>query len=610
MRYADLIDPFEPVSDPPPNTLAKFYIWCLKGSLPVIFVGAAISMIAGSVEVCTAWLLGLVIDSALTTEKEALFSDNTLLIGGSIAFFILLRPCVFGASSAVSSILVMPNVSAQVLSRLHRHTMSQAVEFFDDDFAGRIAQKQLQTSRAIADTVVEFINVVSFAVASLIGSVLLLTTINVWIALVLFVWLVGYALLIRWYLPLIRSRSRSRAGARSNLSGQIVDTITNIKTVKLFAHGSHEDGAALDAMHRFRLKAQDFGVVASSFRFCLIALSGCLPVVLVGGALILWTRGEATAGDIAATGAVSLRIAQMSGWVSFVLMAVYSNIGEAEDGMQTLAKSRKIVDRPNAKALSQARGEIVYESVSFSYGRPSGGLVDVSLNIEAGEHVGIVGASGAGKSTLAALLLRLYEPESGRITVDGWDLRDITQESLRSQIAMVTQETAMFNRPALNNIRYGRPEATREEVVEAAKKAEADMFIQDLKDHLGRKGYGAYLGERGIKLSGGQRQRIALARAVLKDAPILILDEATSAMDSALEASIQDALIRVMEKKTVIAIAHRLSTIARMDRIIVLDNGRVAEQGGHGDLISKGGLFSLFWNRQSNGFIGVDRAAE
>ena len=610
MRYADLIDPFEHAPEPPPNTLAKFYIWCLKGSFPLIFVGAAISMIAGSVEVLTALLLGLVIDGALMTERAALFSENLLLIGGSIAFFLLLRPVVFGSSSAVSSILVMPNVSAQVLSRLHRNTMSQAVEFFDDDFAGRIAQKQLQTSRAIADTVVEFINVVSFAVASLVGSVLLLTTINIWIALILFIWLGGYAFLIRWYLPLIRSRSRSRAGARSNLSGQIVDTVTNIKTVKLFAHSDYEDRAALDAMQRFRFKAQDFGVVASSFRFCLMTLSGFLPVVLVGGALVLWSRGAATAGDIAATGAVSLRIAQMSGWVSFVLMAIYSNIGEAEDGMQTLAKSRKINDRPGARSLSNVNGRIVFDSISFSYGRPSGGLVDVNLVVEPGEHVGIVGASGAGKSTLAALLLRLYEPESGRITIDGWDLSEVTQESLRSQVAMVTQETAMFNRPALDNIQYGRPGATREEVVEAAKRAEADEFILELEDHLGRKGYGAYLGERGIKLSGGQRQRIALARAVLKDAPILILDEATSALDSALEASIQDALGRVMEKKTVIAIAHRLSTISRMDRIVVLDQGRVAEQGSHGELLAKGGLFSLFWNRQSNGFIGIDRAAE
>ena len=567
-------------------------------------------MIAGAAEVCTAFLLGLVIDAALMSEREALFSENLFLIGGSVAFFLLLRPCVLGASSAVSSILVMPNVSAQVLSRLHRHTMGQAVGFFDDDFAGRIAQKQLQTSRAVADTVVEFINVVSFAIASLIGSVLLLTTINIWIALVLFIWLAGYAFLIRWFLPLIRSRSRSRAGARSNLSGQIVDTVTNIKTVKLFAHGDHEDRAALDAMQEFRMKAQDFGVVASSFRFCLMTLSGFLPVVLVGGALILWSKGGATAGDIAATGAVSLRIAQMSGWVSFVMMAIYSNIGEAEDGMQTLATSRRIVDRRDAKALSHVKGEIVYDSVSFNYGRPSGGLVDVSLNVKPGEHVGIVGASGAGKSTLAALLLRLYEPESGRIMIDGCDLRDVTQESLRSQVAMVTQETAMFNRPALDNIRYGRPEATRDEVVEAAKKAEADEFIRELQDHLGRKGYGAYLGERGIRLSGGQRQRIALARAVLKDAPIFILDEATSALDSALEASIQDALKRVMEKKTVIAIAHRLSTISRMDRIIVLDKGCVTEQGSHGELLAKGGLFSLFWNRQSDGFIGVDRAAE
>ncbi len=610
MRIQDLIDPFQKADGDPPRTLARFYVWCLKGAFPVIAAGSTVSMLAGSLEVSTAFILGWVIDSVLAAERELAFENNLLLLAGAAAFFLLLRPVIFGASSAISSIIVAPNVSALTLSRLHRHTMEQSVSFFDDDFAGRIAQKQLQASRAVTDTVVEFVNVISYALASLIGSVLLLSAIDFSIAVVLAIWLVAYFTLIRWFLPRIRARSGLRAGARSVLSGQIVDTITNIRTVKLFSHSQHEDRAALDAMGNFRAKAVDFGLVASSFRFSLMAVSGFLPVVLVGGALLLWTRGVASAGDIVATGAISLRIAQMSGWVSFVLMAIYSNVGEAEDGMRTLARPHRMTDLSDAEKLSPVSGRIAFHNVSFAYDHRDGGLHDINLLVEPGEHVGLVGPSGAGKSTLAALLLRLYDPDTGQITVDGHDLRKVTQESLRRQISMVTQETAMFNRSALDNIRYGKPDATREEVIEASVKAEAHDYILDLSDQAGRYGYDAYLGERGVKLSGGQRQRIALARAVLKDAPILILDEATSALDSTIEASIQDALRNVMRDKTVIAIAHRLSTILRMHRIIVMDRGRVAEQGSHDELLAKGGIFAQHWDKQLSGFAGLNQAAE
>ena len=604
------IDPYVRRSDGPPNTLGRFYWWCLRGAMPVIAAGSFVSMLAGTLEVYTALLLGLVIDSAIATERSLLFSENSLLLLGAVAFFLLLRPIIFGLSSLFSSILIAPNVGAMVLSRLHRHTMEQSVSFFDDDFAGRIAQKQLQTSRAVTDTVVEVVNVVSFAVASLVGSMVLLFSIDIRVAFALGGWVVIYVVLIRWFLPRIRARSRERAGSRSMLSGQIVDTITNIRTVKLFAHSSHEDRAALDALERFRRNALGFGRVASGFRFSLMSVSGMLPVTLVGGTLVLWSQGAATAGDIVATGAVSIRIAQMSGWVSFVLMAIYSNVGEAEDGMRTLAVPHGMRDRPGAHPLPRPNGCVEFENVTFAYDRLEGGLKDVSFRIEPREHVGLVGSSGAGKSTCAALLMRLYDPKEGRILIDGQDLRDLTQDSLRRQISMVTQETAMFNRSALENIAYGKPGAGRDEVIEAARKAEAHEFIQELEDQHGRCGYDAHLGERGVRLSGGQRQRIALARAVLKDAPILILDEATSALDSTVEASIQDALRHVMVGKTVIAIAHRLSTILRMHRIIVLERGELVEQGGHDELLALGGHFARHWDRQLGGFIGLDHAAE
>ena len=380
--------------------------------------------------------------------------------------------------------------------------------------------------------------------------------------------------------------------------------MTNIRTVKIFAHAEYEDRTALNALRRFRDESLGFGRVASAFRFALMTLSGMLPVVLVGGALLVWRDGGASPGDIAATGAVSLRIAQMSGWVSFVLMAIYSNIGEAEDGMRSLAFPHRMPDRVNAASLPRIRGRIAFEQVSFSYDGRDGGVSEISFVAEPGESIGLVGASGAGKSTLAALLMRLYDPEQGRILIDGIDTRSVTQESLRRQISMVTQETAMFNRSAEDNIRYGRPDASREEVIEASRRACADEFIQALQDQRGRTGYDAYLGERGVRLSGGQRQRIALARAILKDAPILILDEATSALDSTVEAEIQRALRDATKGRTVIAIAHRLSTILGMQRILVLDRGRIAEQGTHAELLARGGLFASQWDKQVSGFIG------
>tara|TARA_R110002124_G_scaffold246_11_gene1026 strand:+ start:805 stop:2649 length:1845 start_codon:yes stop_codon:yes gene_type:complete len=609
-RLSHLFDPFLHADGPPPQTLAAFIRWGLSGSWGVMGWAFAISAAAGVSEVITAFLLGAVIDSAMT-GPEGYFVRNAALLGGFAAFYIILRPLLFGSSAAMNGIAVTPNIYPLVQSRLHRWTLGQAVTFFDNDFAGRIATKQMQTARAVTSVANEFINVIAFALASMVGSAILLISIDWRVALALTIWLGIYFALIRWFMPRIRGRSKARAAARAMVTGQVVDTITNIKTVKLFGHGDHEDRTALDAMERLRLRAVEFGHVSTAFRFALMAIAGLLPVLLIGGTVLLWQSGTATPGDIGAAGAIAIRIAQMTGWVSFTLMSMYADVGEIEDGMNTLTPRWTLRDGDAALEVDRAEGRIAFEGVSFSYGREGGGLVDLTLTLERGEKLGVVGASGAGKSTLVALLLRLYDPESGHITLDGRDIRDITQDSLRRQIGMVTQETAMFNRTARDNILYGRPDATQAEVEDAARRAEAHEFITGLRDHKGNTGYDAYLGERGVKLSGGQRQRIALARAILKDAPVLVLDEATSALDSEVEAAIQTALDRVMEDKTVIAIAHRLSTIARMDRIVVLEAGQIVEAGTHSELLAAKGTYARYWDRQSGGFIGVeDLAAE
>ncbi|UWQ49616.1 ABC transporter ATP-binding protein/permease [Leisingera caerulea] len=607
MNIGNLIDAFRPAEGPPPQRLGSFLRWCLAGAWPMLLLAAAFSALAGGMEAGTAFILGMVIDTAISSGPEQFFSaGNVAVIALALGFFLIVRPVLFGLSAASNAIVVQPNVNPLVLSRLNRWTLGQSVRFFDDDFAGRIAQKQMQTATAVTSVTTEMINVVAFALASLAGSLALLGSIDWRITGVFLVWMIAYFALIRWFLPRIRKRSGARAGARAMVTGQVVDSITNIKTVKLFAHADHEERTAQDAMVRFRDKSLHFGYLSASFRFCLMCLAGVLPVLLIGATLLLWQSGTATEGDIVAAGAVSIRIAQMTGWVSFTLMAIYSNVGEIENGMKTLSVRDRVEDTPGAKPLEVTEGEIVFDQVEFAYGRDVGGVQGIDLTIHPGEKLGIVGASGAGKSTLVSLLLRLYDGENGRILIDGQDIASVTQNSLRSQIGMVTQETAMFNRSARENILYGRPDASEEEVVAAAHKAEAHEFITELEDGQGRTGYDAFLGERGVKLSGGQRQRIALARAILKDAPILVLDEATSALDSEVEAAIQAALHRVMEGKTVLAIAHRLSTLSEMDRIIVMEKGRIAESGSHDELLARGGLYAQFWARQSGGFICTD----
>ena len=610
MNPSNWINHKQVAQESPPTSTLSFFHWALKGSFPVLFFCSFISILTGLIEVSAVIILGLLIDAALASSNENPISSQVFLLALGLLFFLVIRPIVFGVFSYTQTVVVSPNIFNLILSRLHKWTLGQSVTFFENDFAGRIAQKEMQTARAATDVVIEIIHTILLALASVVGAALMLTTVNVTLSISLLGWLIGYIFLIRFFMPKIRKRSREKAGARALVTGQIVDTVTNIKTVKLFAHDKKEDDAAIGSMDNFRDFSIHYGVIAAWFRFCLNGLSGILPIMLVGGSLYYWSMGNVSAGDIAAAGAISLRLSQMTGWVSFTLMTLYANLGEVEDGIKTLATPHKLGDKAEASDLLVSQGSIDFRNVSFTYGKNISAVKDISLLVKPGEKIGLVGASGAGKSTLVSLLLRLYEPQKGTVLVDGININDITQSSLRKQIAMVTQETALFNRSARDNILYGNPNATEKEVIRATRQAEAYDFILDLEDHKGRKGYNAYLGEQGVKLSGGQRQRIALARAILKDAPILVLDEATSALDSEVESSIQSALELVMENKTVLAIAHRLSTLSKMDRIVVLNDGMIVEEGTHKTLIESNGLYRQYWDKQSGGFITTEQAAE
>jgi ATP-binding cassette subfamily B protein len=610
-RLLPQIDPFEPAKGPPPQALVPFMRWGLRGSERAIMVAVGVTFLTGISELVAARFTGWVIDGAAATGTGAFWGPFWPLIVFGLVFFLILRPILYVFDASVSGVMLGPNLFPMVLSRLNAHVMGHSMRFFENDFAGRLSQKALQTARALTDLVLEVTDVVIYSLAMFAGAFFLLGVIDPRLLAVFVVWAVLYVLALRYFIPRVQTRSAARAGARTAVTGQIVDTLSNISTVKLFARDEDEDAATRAALESYRNKALNFGELSAVFRMVLMTLGGILPLVSILGVLYLWSRGIASAGDIAVTAMVTTRLSMLTNRLGRVAISIFTNVGEIQDGIGTLTPPHEIEDSLGA-APHVVRGDIRFDQVGFAYGGESRALKGFDLTVAEGEKVALVGASGAGKSTAVSLLLRLYDVEQGRIQLGGTDIRDLTQHALRRQISVVRQETAMFNRSALENIRYGRPEASDQEVFAAARRASAHEFILALKDHKGNLGYDARLGERGVKLSGGQRQRVALARAILKDSPVLVLDEATSALDSEVEAEIQAALQEVMRGKTVLGIAHRLSTIAQMDRIVVMAEGRIVEQGTHDALLTQGGLYARYWDRQSGGFIGSEdhQAAE
>ena len=603
------INIYREVETAPPRKLWPFLKWCLDGAYIALVIAACASVSLGIIETYIAALLGYIIDVVIETPPNRLFVENWRFLLTAIGFLTLVRPASFFVSSYFQSMVVSPGVRTMVATRLHRWTLGHQKSYFDNDFAGRIAQKEVQASNAIADVTVEVISTVLFASASVLTSFFVLASIDWRIGLIVAAWTFCFFLLMKFFLPRIKLHSSNRANSQAVATGQIVDTISNISIVKLFANSKYEDNAALAAFGNLKKSLQEYGKELVRFRLSMVIFASSIFLFVLAACLFLWAQNAISPGAVVAAGSVALRIMMMAGWVSFSFMTIYTNLGDIQDAMETLAVPHAMVDKTGAATLNVSRGRIKFDNVSYTYGSDVGGIRTISLDIKPGEKLGVVGASGAGKSTLVSTLLRLQDPESGKILIDGQKITDVTQNSLRQCISMVTQDSSMFNRTARENIAYGRQSASDKDVIDAAKKAGAHEFIMALVDNKGRAGYDAYLGERGVKLSGGQRQRIALARAIIKDAPILVLDEATSALDSEVEAVIQESLEAVMSNKTVLAIAHRLSTISKMDRIIVMDDGRIIEEGTHASLLKNKGIYANFWDRQSGGFLGIDSVA-
>jgi ATP-binding cassette subfamily B multidrug efflux pump len=482
----------------------------------------------------------------------------------------------------------------------------QSWAFFQNDFAGRIANRVMQTGPAIRESLVSLLTAVWFILIYGTSSLILLAKADRWLALPVVVWFIGYVVMLRLFVPRMRDRSKTMSEARSMLTGRIVDTYTNIVTVKLFARAKDEDAYVREAIDHHNRRFHESLRLNTWFTVTLVMLNALLITATGAVAIALLRFGHIQVGAIAMALPMITQIIGASYWVAWQVTSIFENVGVVQEGMMTIARPHTLVDSKDAAPLKVTRGGVRFENVCFGYGRQTGVIDGLSLEVKPGEKIGLVGRSGAGKSTLVSLLLRFFDIEGGRILIDGQDIASVTQESLRAQISVVTQDTSLLHRSIRDNIRYGRPGATDADIVRAAKLAHAHEFVLGLEDQLGRCGYDAHVGERGVKLSGGQRQRIAIARVILKDAPILVLDEATSALDSEVEAAIQSSLSTLMRGKTVIAIAHRLSTIAQMDRLIVLDQGRIVEQGTHDELLAANGHYAALWRRQSGGFLDVE----
>ena len=605
--FENLVDPYcaYPQTDTPPTKLWPF-MRAYSQPFKQVFVWTAVSStVVALVEIGLIYYMGWVVD-ALSGDPAQVWQNHGAFLIALALFILVLRPGLHVVNVLLMNNTILPNYGTLFRWRAHRHVLRQSVGWFENDFAGRIANRIMQTPPAAGEAVFQVFDAITFSLAYLLGAWVLLAQADLRLSVPLLGWFLLYGVLIRWTIKRVGPASKASSDARSTVTGRVVDAYTNIHSVKMFAQGNEELGYAKTAIEATRQTFQVEMRISTLMEIGLVVLNGLLIVGVVGWALALWMQGEASIGVVAAATALTLRLNAMTGWIMWALSSFFRQLGVVSEGMETISQPIEMVDTSRAQPLTITEGKVEVQGLSHHYGRQSGGLSDVSFTIQPGEKIGLVGRSGAGKSTLLKLLLRFYDIETGQIMIDGQSVSDVTQDSLRGQIGMVQQEGALLHRSIRDNILYGRADSGDQAMIQAARQAKAHEFILNLQDLEGRTGYDAHVGERGVKLSGGERQRISLARVVLKNAPILLLDEATSALDSEVEAAIQQTLYQMMTGKTVIAIAHRLSTIAQMDRILVMEQGRIVEDGTHADLLAKRGLYAGFWNRQSGGFIDID----
>ena len=607
-RFEALVHPYPDHLPPPPPRRFMAFLWAnTAGMRPYLALVMVFTAAIGSFEALLFSMMAHVVDLLGRTPAPELWQQHgDLLTGLSL---VLVASVLFAALQALVKYQgLFSNFPMRLRWNFHRQMLEQSLSFYQDEFAGRIATKVMQTSLAVRDTCLIFCDILVYVVTYFITLIAVAAAFDAWLVAPFLGWLSLYLLTLRYFVPRLGKVAQSQADARSLMTGRVTDAYTNISTVKLFSHARSEAQFARGAMQEFMSTAYVQMRLVSGFEVINQTLSVLLIAATAATSLVLWTQGQLGLGAVAAASAMAFRLNGISHWVMWEMATLFEHIGTVQDGMLTLSKARSVIDQPEAVALQVPRGEVHFDKVDFAYGGSRAVVQGFSLVIKPGEKIGLVGRSGAGKSTVVNLLLRLYDLERGRISIDGQDIAGVTQESLRRQVGMVTQDTSLLHRSVRDNIVYGRPEASDEEMLRAAERAEALPFIQTLTDPKGRTGFDAHVGERGVKLSGGQRQRIAIARVMLKDAPILLLDEATSALDSEVEAAIQHSLYQLMEGKTVVAIAHRLSTIAAMDRLVVMDQGRIVEEGTHHSLLAAGGIYARLWEHQSGGFLGEEMA--
>ena len=605
--FESLIDVFGK-SEPgmPPQGVARFYAHDLHQIWPLLLVMAVVGLLVALVEVAMFDFLGRLIDMTTTAPAADFFSVHGRELLFMVFVALVLRPVLIALGDLLMHQAVTPGLTARIRWQQHQHVVRQSLSFFQNDYAGRIANRIMQTGASLRESAVQIIDALWYVTVYTGSALFLFAQADKRLMIPLIVWVFLYIGTLAYFVPRVKDRSWKASEARSQLMGRIVDGYTNIATLKLFSHTRQEEAYVAGAVRENVDKVRQMTRVTTAMDVTLTVLNALLVTVTAGLGLWLWQQGSITAGAIALSTGLVIRIENMSGWIMWVVNGIFEDIGTVQDGMETVAKPLTVVDAANAESLRITRGEVDFQGIHFHYGKVGGVIAGLNLHVQPGEKIGLIGPSGAGKSTLVNVLLRLYDLEAGRILVDGQDIAGVTQQSLRGQIGVVTQDTSLLHRSIRENLLYGRPEASEEEMFAAVRSARADAFIDQLVDGEGRSGYDAQVGERGVKLSGGQRQRIAIARVLLKDAPILVLDEATSALDSEVEAAIQDSLDTLMQGKTVIAIAHRLSTIARMDRLVVMERGAVVESGTHAELIARDGLYARLWKRQTGGFVAPD----